>query len=169
MSLLSFLGNAAESIGSFLTGGLSDKIIGAVEKFFPPSMSEQEKLEFKIKLQQETHRQELEMLQLLNESEKEFNKRTIDLEGTANDLKSIPFVGAVIIFLRGAFRPLFSYFVFFLDYKVFSHQWILTDQQDSLFWAINILVLGFFFGERAIKNITPIIGQYFGNKTNTKN
>ena len=164
MSIFDTLGDIGKGLLSFVSGGLSDKIVDTVKDFFPPSMSEQEKIEMQMRIKDAAHKQEVELLQLLNDSEKEFNKRTIDLEGTASDLKSIPFIGAIIIFLRGAFRPLFSYFVFFLDYKVFSHQWILTEQQDSLFWAINILVLGFFFGERAIKNITPIIGQYFGNK-----
>lgn len=164
MSFLDTISGVGKSILSVLSGGLSDSIVGAVKDYFPPSMSDKEKLELEIKLKEITHKQEIELLQMLNENEKEFNKRTIDLEGTASDLKAIPVVGAVIIFLRGAFRPLFSYFVFYLDYKVFSHQWVLTEQQDSLFWAINILVLGFFFGERAMKNILPIIFQYFNKK-----
>ena len=161
----SFITDGIKALGSFLTGGLSDKIIGAVENIFPPSLSDKEKNDFKIQLMQITHQQEMEGLKLLNQSEQEFNKRTIELEGTANDLKSIPVVGAIVIFLRGAFRPLTSYLVMYCAFMSLSGAWTLTEKQDSLLWVMVILVLGFFFGERAMKNVMPIIGQYFGNKS----
>jgi len=157
MSLIDTLGDVGKGLLNFVSGGLGDKIVDTVKGFFPASMSEQEKLEMQLRIKDAAHKQEMELMQLLNESEKEFNKRTIALEGTAKDLKVIPFIGPIIIFLRGAFRPLTSYVVVYMDFMTLSGQWHVSDK-------LTILVLGFFFGERAMKNITPIIGQYFGNK-----
>ena len=52
----------------------------------------------------------------------------------------------------------------YMDFMVFSGQWQIEAHtaKDAAFWSINLLVLGFLFGERAVRNVMPIIGQYFG-------
>jgi hypothetical protein len=39
-----------------------------------------------------------------------------------------------------------------------------TEQQETLLLAMNLLVLAFFFGERAMKNVLPLIVQVFANR-----
>jgi hypothetical protein len=39
-----------------------------------------------------------------------------------------------------------------------------SEQQQTALIVINVLVLGFLFGERAVQNLTPMIVQVFGKK-----
>jgi hypothetical protein len=153
-----------KDIGNIFTGGVSglaNKIIDTAVAFFPPSMSDAEKAKATIALKELAHKEELELLNATNEATQLFNQRVKEYEGTANDLKSIPIIGALIIFLRGAFRPLFAYAIAFVDIKVFSNAWQITDPQIlSAFWLVNLLVLGFFFGERTMKNILPLLKEF---------
>jgi len=49
----------------------------------------------------------------------------------------------------------------YMDVMWFSGKWSgLTDQQESALWVINTLVLGFLFGERAVKNVMPFMTQF---------
>ena len=100
------------------------------------------------------------------QDEAAFNERTIAMEGTAKDLQAVPYVGAVIIFMRGAFRPLFAYMTGYLDFVYLTQGMSWTERQETLLLAINLLVLVFFFGERAMKNIMPLITNAFVAKAN---
>ena len=147
-----------------ITGGVSglgETIIDAAMSYFPPSMSDVEKAKAKLALKEIAHKEQLEIMSSANEATQMFNQRIKEYEGTANDLKSIPIVGAIIIFLRGAFRPLFAYAIAYVDIQVFSKAWIIDDPQIlSAFWLVNLLVLGFFFGERTMKNILPLLKEF---------
>ena len=127
-------------------------------------MSEQEKSELALKISEAQKKYELTILDKANEADAEFNTRIKEMEGTASDLKSIPFISGIVIFLRGLQRPVWGFATLYLDYKSFSQDWILTEKQDFALLMINILVLGFLFGERAIKNVMPLIGAYFGKQ-----
>jgi hypothetical protein len=70
----------------------------------------------------------------------------------------------VVIFLRGAFRPLFAYFTLYADYVYLIEGMSWTERQETLLLAINLLVLVFFFGERAMKNVMPLIVKVFAAK-----
>lgn len=148
---------------NFLSGGLGSKIVGAVRDYFPPSMSDKEKREFELKLLEITHIQELELLKTVQVADAKFNQRIKDMEGTAKDLKTIPILGSIILFMRGCQRPAFGVFTLVMDYLVFSGYWQLPrdSRLESAFFAINLLVLGFLFGERAVKNVLPLFEQYF--------
>jgi len=90
-------------------------------------------------------------------------------EGTASDLKSIPVLGAVMLFLRGSQRPVWGFATILLDYQVFSASWKLDDPIISnAFWVVNFLVLGFLFGERAVTNIMPFITNMIQAKNGAK-
>jgi hypothetical protein len=99
----------------------------------------------------------LQVQALDGEQQAEFNKRIKDLEGTASDLKAVPLVGPVILLLRGAFRPLFSYATAYWDFLYFTGSVTLDDEGQTLLYLVNALVLSFYFGERALKNLLPII------------
>jgi len=93
----------------------------------------------------------------------EFKRRTEALEGTAADLKSMPVLGRLMLFLRGAQRPVWGFAALWMVYhQPFSGAWTLSGRQESILMAITVLVLGFLFGERAVKNVAPIMGQFFG-------
>lgn len=145
-------------VSDFLTGGIGGEIVDAVKSYFPPSMSEQEKAQLAHQIQQAADAKALQAQQLANQAQAEFNTRIKQLEGTASDLKAIPVFGHIVLFLRGTQRPLWGYATLYMDVMVFSGKWQnLSNQQESALWVINLLVLGFLFGERAIKNASPVI------------
>ena len=149
-------------ITGWLSGSFLKDTVDIVDRFV---QTKEEKAEAMLLLKEVTHRQELELAKLAFEAEKELNNRIKDLEGTAKDLNQAGFLGKFILFLRGAQRPLWGYGVGFMDYMVFSGSWVLeNDQMRSCFWVINLLVLGFLFGERAVKNVAPILLSKLSNK-----
>ncbi len=121
-----------------------------------------EKQERELKIKQFLHSKEIESERLSFDIEKEFNNRIKDLEGTASDLKDLGWVGKIILFLRGAFRPLVSYAMAYVDIMVFSKQWALPEDEQivNTFWLINMVIFVFYFGERAIKNVAPLLATY---------
>ena len=150
-----------KAIGNFLSGDFVKNSLDFVNTRWPPDMSEQQKAEMEIVIKDMLHKQQMELAEKAAEDERLFNERTIALEGTAKDLAAIPFLGAPIIFLRGAFRPLFAYMVAYLDYEYFIAGMSWSDRQETLLLSINLLVLVFFFGERAMKNVMPLIAKVF--------
>lgn len=149
----------------FFSGGLGSSIVETVKDYFPPSMSEQEKSELSMRITEAANKQANKAAELANEAQAEFNTRIKDLEGTAKDLKDIWFFGPLLIFLRGSQRIVWGFLTLVLDFKIFSGEWILVPgTQENAFYLINLLVLGFLFGERAIKNIMPIITQFMQAK-----
>lgn len=151
--------NLFKKIVDMAGGDIFSTIVDTAKDYFPPSMTEGEKSELQLKLSQAAHTQELSLLEATNHMEAEFNDRIKSMEGTASDLKTIPIIGPIIIFLRGLQRPFYGFATLYLNYKVFSGDWtMVTDSKQELaFFAINLLVLGFLFGERALKNVGPII------------
>lgn len=152
MSIFSDVFGAAKKI---VTGGFAGGIIDAIAKVLPPDIDPVVKAQIDLAATQEAHRQEIALMSAWNDAELAFNERTLALEGTASDLKAIPILGPIMIFLRGSFRPLFSFAVMFWDWKIFSGAWASPDPE--LLIALNVLVLGFYFGERAVKNILPAL------------
>jgi hypothetical protein len=145
-------------------GGLIEKGLDFVNKRWPPDMSEEQRTQMEIVVKDMLHQQNMDLMRAAAEDEKLFNERTIALEGTAKDLAALPWVGSVVIFLRGAFRPLFAYFTLYADYVYLIEGMSWTERQETLLLAINLLVLVFFFGERAMKNVMPLIVKVFAAK-----
>ena len=121
--------------------------------------TKEEKAKLKLTLLELEHKRILEAQRIALEADAEFNQRIKDLEGTGTDLLQAGWPGRVVLFLRGAQRPLWGYGVLFLNFMVYSGRYKLTDEVALLdnLWIINILVLGFLFGERAVKNVLPYI------------
>ena len=154
----------------FVSGGFGSTVVEAVKDYFPPSMSEQEKAELSFRIQTATDQKALKVQELNNEAQAEFNRRIAELEGTAKDLKAIPVLGPLMLFLRGCQRPIWGYATLYMNFMVFSGHWgQLTASQESSLWIINLLVLGFLFSERAIKNVTPLIERIIKTKLGNKN
>jgi len=51
--------------------------------------------------------------------------------------------------------------VAYLDYEYFISGMNWSERQETLLLSINLLVLVFFFGERAMKNVMPLIAKVF--------
>ena len=153
-----------DKIGNFIGQGFLKEVGEVVDKFVT---TKEDKAEMKRLMSELTHKQEMELYKLSIDAEQEFNQRIKDLEGTAQDLNKSGFFGKVIIFFRGAQRPLWGYFVAFMDLMVFSKQWDVTGNEslESAFWIINFLVLGFLFGERAVKNVAPLVKNMLSKKS----
>lgn len=149
-------------------GGLIGKGLEFINERWPPDMSEEQRRNMEIVVKDMLHKQEMAIREAAAQDEALFNERTIALEGTAKDLAAIPLIGSVVIFLRGAFRPLFAYFTLYADYEYLIGGMNWTERQETLLLAINLLVLVFFFGERAMKNVMPLIIKVFAAKEAAK-
>ncbi|MBN1930730.1 MAG: hypothetical protein JW786_03885 [Desulfobacterales bacterium] len=97
-------------------------------------------------------------------AEEEVNNQIESISNTTNDLKQLPRLGKIGLFLRGIQRPVWGFAVLYIDLMVFSGSggWKIEDDSplSATFLALNILVLGFLFGERAIKNLLPLFSKY---------
>ena len=157
-----------------LIGGLASTVMDGIKSYFPPDMSEQEKAGLKLELEKIELQRAADANKAINEAERSLNERIAQQEGTAKDLLALPFVGRVIIFARGCQRPVWGFFTMYVDYVWFTSPTsamvsdkvvpVYTEQQQTALIVINLLVLGFLFGERAVKNVMPLIAQYFGKK-----
>ena len=146
----------------FVGGSLFKEIKEGVMSYFPPDMTPQQKADAELKLQEFLHQKQIDANNILNESANQLNQRINEQEGTAKDLKTIPILGSIIIFLRGVQRPLWGFATLYMDNKWFFGNGTFTEQQQTAMIVINILVLGFLFGERTIKNLEPLIIKVFG-------
>lgn len=163
------MSNLLTKAADFFSGGLGSAIVDTVKDYFPPSMSDLEKAELSMRINDAANKQANAAAKIANEAQAEFNDRIKEMEGTAKDLKAIPFIGSIIIFLRGCQRPVWGYATLYIDFMVFSGKWTtLTETQESAVWVVNLLVLGFLFGERAIKNIMPLAERLVKVKLGTK-
>jgi hypothetical protein len=162
-----------EKVMNFLTGGTGEKIVDAVSSHIPPGISDAEKARIDQAIRQAAREHELQLLSLAQQEQEDFNARIKELEGTSADLNNAGWLGQIIIFLRGAQRPVWGYFVLIMDIMVFSGRWDLVTLAEqtknasfvdiqSAFWIINFLVLGFLFGERAVKNVMPLLHKQMG-------
>ncbi len=152
-----------KTIGSLFGGdGLGGKIIDGIKEYFPPKATPEEAARLEMAIRQNAHQIELQVADQQLEQQKEFNDRISELEGTAKDLQQFGWIGKIVIFLRGVQRPMWGYMVAYMDIMVYSGKWTIEKgtQLESSFWIINFLVLGFLFGERAIKNIIPLVATY---------
>lgn len=160
---------AGSKILDFFTGGLGGKLVeGTMEIIkgrFPEKLSERDRLEIEMIMTQQVREYEIQGERLAQQETVEFNQRIKDMEGTTADLKTVPYFGPFVIFLRGVQRPFWGFGVFVLDWIWLvkdTTQW--SDKQEVALLIINILVLGFLFGERALKNVMPLITEYVSAK-----
>jgi len=118
-----------------LTSGmnLGKEVVGLVKRFFPEKMSEE---------------QEAQLEQAAETTLRDF---ILAYEGAAKDYKNIPIIGPIVLLFRGLIRPAITVMVGYLDYKVILGTGY-TDTQMELIKAMTLLVMFFWFGERAVQN-----------------
>lgn len=145
------------SIANVATGGLAKEIISKVSEYFPPDMTPEQKALLELEMHKLEFAREVATDKAIEAAEESINKRIEIYEGTAKDLMSIPVLGALMLFLRGSQRTIWGFATIYFDYKWLVENLMLSEQQQTALILINLLVLGFLFGERAIKNLAPLI------------
>ena len=151
-------------LSSFFGGNIFKEIKDGVMAYFPPDATPQEKAQFELQMQALLHAKEIEANKILSDASVQLNKRIAEQEGTAQDLKALPLVGRVVIFARGVQRPMWGFATLFMDWKWFFGTYTFDEQQNTGLIVINVLVLGFLFGERTIKNLQPLIERVFAKQ-----
>lgn len=125
---------------------ISDLVKTGLNKFVRDKMSEKDAAELEQNM-------EMFLLKEAREENSAFREFVVQYEGAAKDYINVPIVGPLILVLRGMIRPVFTWAVGYWDYLYFTgttSDW--ADEKIALLKAINIIVLMFWFGERAIKN-----------------
>jgi hypothetical protein len=149
-------------VTDFVGGSLFKEIKEGVMAYFPPDMSPQQKAEAEMKVQQFLHDKAMQTNQVLSEAATQLDQRIAEQEGTAKDLLAMPVLGRLVLFLRGLQRPLWGFATMYMDQQwFFGEGATFTEQQQTAMIIINVLVLGFLFGERTIKNLEPLIIKVF--------
>lgn len=151
-------------IADFVSGSLFKEIKEGVMSYFPPDMSPQQRAEAELKVERLLMEKQSQANIYLRESAVQLDKRIAEQEGTAADLKTIPILGHIVLFARGAQRPIWGFATLWMDIKWFFGSYTFDEQQQTALIVINTLVLGFLFGERAIQNLTPMIVKVFAKK-----
>ena len=146
-----------------VVGGISD----IVDKFVT---TKEEKAAIKLELTKFLHQKEIEARELTYKEQQQFNERIKQLEGTASDLNQSGWLGRVVLFFRGAQRPIWGFAAMYIDFMVFSGRWTINPNTEisSAFWILNGLVLGFLFGERALLNIAPKVKDIIATRQQSK-
>ncbi|MGF1888098.1 hypothetical protein L4D13_18390 [Photobacterium profundum] len=155
---MSLLTKITDVVGGSLFGSVKELITD----YFPPDMSPEKKAELQRKIDEMEFKKQIAILEAAADAEKTLNQRIAEQEGTASDLKQLPIVGRIVLFLRGLQRPMWGFFVMYIDFEWFTKAPTYTEQQQSALIVINLLVLGFLFGERTITNLKPLIVEVFG-------
>lgn len=157
--------NILKAATDFIGGSLFGEIKETVMAYLPPDLSPLQRAEIELKLQEQLFKKQAEANRVLEDATKALDKRISEQEGTAKDLQQFGYIGKLIIFLRGVQRPAWGFGTFWLDVEwFFGVDTTFTVTQEQTLLVINILVLGFLFGERTMQNLTPLLTNIFGAK-----
>lgn len=164
------IGAGLKTVANVALGGLPETIMGVVEAVTGTALPPEKRAELQIAIQQETTKREIAANDAAHQAEQAVTQRAAQLEGTASDLAQLGGVGKLVIGLRGVQRPLWGFSTLWLDFMVFSKAWPLEPEstQEMAFFAINLLVLGFLFGERTVKNLLPLITAWLDARREAK-
>lgn len=157
---MSFLSSITDLVG----GSLFKEAKEIVMAYWPPDASPEQKLQIQAKLNELELAKQHQLDLAIADTEQRITDRITMTEGSAQDLKAIPVVGPIVLFLRGLQRPVWGYATLYGDAMWFMGRWQLGEQQQSALWVINFLVLGFLFGERAVQNVAPLIADIITKK-----
>lgn len=152
------------SITDIIGGSLFKEVKEVVMAYLPPDSTPEQKMAIQIKLNELELAKQHQLDLAVADAEQRITDRIALTEGSAQDLRAIPIVGPIVLFLRGLQRPVWGYATLYGDAMWFMGRWQLGDQQQSALWVINFLVLGFLFGERAVQNVAPLIADIMTKK-----
>lgn len=98
---------------------------------------------------------ELELRREATKESSSFRKFIVEYEGAAKDMP------VLIQYLRSMIRPCFTILVGWLDWMYFSQDAMWAMDKVALLKAINVIILFFWFGERAVTN-SGVVGLLKG-------
>ncbi len=159
--------NIISGLTNLLGGNLFKEIKETLMAYLPPSLTAQQKAEIELQLEKVANEKQLQINQQLNEAASQLDKRIAEQEGTAADLKALPILGRIVLFLRGLQRPTWGFATLYMDFLWFFGDHTFSDRQETGMIVINLLVLGFLFGERTVKNLEPLIVKVFAKGTSS--
>jgi len=161
--------NTAQKIADIaqtVTGAASpDAAVAAIQR--DPAMAmkfQQAVLDQKVQLQTIEAQRAKDDAAADNEADRIQTERMSAMEGTASDLKAIPIAGPIMLFVRGSQRIIISYGTAWIDYLWLSGGMMLNDMQQRLLFTASLLVFVVLFGERAVKNIAPLVIELLGQQ-----
>lgn len=152
--------NLLANLGDLLGSSLFKEVKETVMAYFPPEIGPEKRLELQMRMDEAEARKREQIAAAMADAERAITERVTLVEGSAQDLRAIPVVGPIVLFLRGLQRPLWGYGTMYADAMWFMGRWPMNEQQESALWVINLLVLPFLFGERAVQNVIPIIAEF---------
>lgn len=98
-----------------------------------------------------------------NKADELMTQRMALLEGTASDLKGIPYLGPFMLWLRGSQRIVIGYGCAWADWVwLTGGMGTLNDMQQRMLFTASLLVFVVLFGERAVKNVAPLVIDLLG-------
>ena len=153
--------NLLTKAADFIGGSLFGEIKNTVMQYFPPDMNPQQKAEAELQIQAMLHAKQIEANKVLADAAVQLDRRIAEQEGTAKDLLALPWLGRIVLFARGIQRPVWGFATLWMDSRWFFGNFKFDEQQQTAMIVINVLVLGFLFGERAIKNLEPLLIKVF--------
>jgi len=187
MSIFTTIKNLFNNTSSDLT----TKVINTTKDYLPIDMPDKSKMDLNLAISEEVKRHEMNLLEQAHIETVEFNNRLKETEGTASDLLQAGFPGRIMLFLRGAQRIIWNMSILVIDLI-----WLFTDKIQltmiqvpdpdypgrlisvadpitaaklTVLVTLNMLAISFLYGERAFKNLTPmittIIGMFIVRKT----
>lgn len=165
--------NAAEAaekvvgIAQAITGtGSADDAVRAIAQ--SPELAlqlQKEVMAHKERLEEIAARREAADAEADNRADELLTQRIALLEGTASDLKALPYLGSFMLLLRGMQRLIISYGTAYADWI-----WLtggfgeIGELQQRLLFSASMLVFVVLFGERAIKNVAPLVIELMNTK-----
>ncbi len=154
-------------IAQTVTGAASPDAALASIKADPAAALQFQKavLDQKVQLQQIDAQKAKDDADADNEADKIMTERMSAMEGTASDLKAIPIAGPIMLFVRGSQRIIISYGVAVLDFDwLTGGMATLNYMQQRLMLTASLLVFVVLFGERAVKNLAPLVISLLGQQ-----
>jgi len=139
---------------------VSDLVKTGLNKFVGDKMGEKDKAELSNNMQ----------MFVMSESRQEgsaFRSFILAYEGEAKEYRDIPLIGPLMMLIRGLIRPGFTVAVGYWDFIYFSARdmalW--PNDKSNLLFAINLIVLIFWFGERTVQYVMPLINAFIQSRT----
>jgi hypothetical protein len=158
MSLLDIGKKIVGGVTGLLTGNpITSTVLDALSGVDPLK-----KAEIEIKVKEIEHKINMEASTLGHTIQTEFNEHVEAMTGTAKDLMAMGKLGKFMLFVRGMQRPGVVALVCLFDYNCYINMAVYSDRAMTLLTAMNIVVLATLFGERAIKNVLPLLRAYMG-------
>jgi len=144
-------------IAKLATGGIGGQVLDIIERQFPGKLTPQEQSELSVTLERMEMEREQQANNAIAEAERSLNERVAEYEGTASEIKDMWLVGPLVILMRSLFRPICSYVTLYLNFVYFTSVNDWSPETTNLLVVIDVIVFGFWFGERAVKNVLPIV------------